>query len=95
MAENIVHIPEELMARVQQTAESEKRSPQELVREAVETHLRRKRLQDFMATAKARHGSWATKKVKLMESWSRSAADGPLVNDRSGRYAAPGDTITS
>lgn len=49
MADSMVHIAEELMARVQQAAASEKLSPQELVREAVETHLRRKRLQELYA----------------------------------------------
>lgn len=49
MADSIINIPEEMMARIQQAAATEKLSPDELVQEAVEEHLRRKRLQDLYA----------------------------------------------
>ena len=63
MADSIVHIPEELMVRIHQAAATEKLSAQELVREAVEAHLRRKRLQDLYA-----YGEGQARKVGIEES---------------------------
>ena len=53
-ASTTVNIPEDLMERVQQAAATEQRSAQELVREAVEEHLRRKRLQGLYARGEQR-----------------------------------------
>lgn len=80
MAENMVHIPEELMAQVQQIAASENRTLQELVREAVETHLRRKRLQDLYA-----YGEAQARKLGIEE----SDVDG-IVEEERRRWAAGG-----
>jgi predicted transcriptional regulator len=44
-----INIPDDLMARVEQTAATEKLSAEELVVEAVKEHLRRKRLQVLYA----------------------------------------------
>jgi len=49
-----INIPDDLLARIEQAAAKEKVSPEELVVEAVEEHLRRKRLQDLYAKGERR-----------------------------------------
>lgn len=49
-----IDTPDELLARLEQAAAKEKVSPEELVVEAVEEHLRRKRLQDLYARGERR-----------------------------------------
>jgi hypothetical protein len=63
MAYSTVNIPEELMARIQQAAGAEKLSPEALVHEAVEEHLRRKRLLDLYS-----YGEGQARKLGINES---------------------------
>lgn len=49
-----ISIPETLLAEVRSAAEAEQRSADELVQEAVERHLRRKRLDKLYAYGESR-----------------------------------------
>jgi hypothetical protein len=54
MADSTVNIPEEMMSRIQQAATTAKVSPEQLVHDAVEEHLRRRRLESLYARGERR-----------------------------------------
>jgi len=53
MANSNIRVPEALMVELQKTAQDEKRSPEEVVQEAVERYLRQKRREKLHAYGEA------------------------------------------
>ena len=49
MTGGTIHMPEELMSQIEDAAAAQRRSPDALVREAVESYLRRQRLEKLYA----------------------------------------------
>jgi len=62
MADSTIRMPEALMAEVQKRAAAEARAPEELVQEAVEQYLRRKRREKLYA-----HGEEQARKLGIRE----------------------------
>jgi hypothetical protein len=62
MADSTIKMPEALMVEVQMRAEAEDRDPQELVQEAVEQYLGRKRREKLYA-----HGEEQARKLGIRE----------------------------
>jgi predicted transcriptional regulator len=62
MADSTIRMPEALMAEVQKRADAEERAPEELVQEAVEQYLRRKRREKLYA-----HGEEQARKLGIRE----------------------------
>jgi len=62
MPDNNIRVPEALMAEVQKAAQTENRSPAEVVREAVERYLRQKRKERLYA-----YGEGQAEKLSIRE----------------------------